>query len=266
MPGDVGICSIPPFMSLEKTTETPVQDISLPEQAGHAWAGMWETFFNIVHPGVYDFKVQQNKDTSTSLWIGGHQVPVLETSCEEELGTGSLQLDQGSHNLKLLFYDWLGYNASVELLYRGPDTGNVTRRIPVSVFLPGVVCAAPCPAPPPPPPCPGSLVSESSETTSDGNLTQDTVNQSLSDARSIASRAKLDDGHGTSSPVQVHRSNRSTSSDADSQSLVGSVAQQSWQRSVQHHSQFEKPGHHSVRDRRSGKVLSVDGHADGLAI
>jgi len=155
-------------MRLHKTTESRVHDIGLSVQAGHRWVGMWETYFNITKAGGYEFSVRQDDQASSALFIDSH--PVIEDLCQDS-STGRIEmLDRGPHNLKLLLYGG-GWEDTIELSYKGPDTNSYAQIVPASIFLPGVMCAAPCIAPPTPPaPCNNSLLEEASEGGASGRL------------------------------------------------------------------------------------------------
>lgn len=243
-------------MSLHKTTETSVHDISLTVQAGHPWVGMWETYFNITSYGAgqYEFEVRQSG--STALWIDSHEV--LESLCDNR-GTGSIDLDAGAHNLKLLLFDD-GENDEIELWYTGPDTNFVAEVVPASIFLPGVMCAAPCPAPPtPPPPCPSSLLSENESSANESSAQKDANSTDLS-----ASASEIQDiergsaqGDRPSGTVRVRR----VSFVSDSESSVesgGQDQQQQRERLGNHH-------HRMPKDRHIGELLPFDDKADRLA-
>lgn len=262
-------------MSLEKKAETRVRDVSIPYQAGEAWAGIWETFFNIVVAGTYNFTVDMNTNTaSSSLWIDN--IRVVESICANAPATSvSKHYLAGSHNLKILLYDPAGVETGLRVRYSGDDTNDVSEIMTDDIFLPGVVCAHPCPVPAPTPPCPDSLISVDSEKTSDNSSTGDedgmeaSSNESLLAAKSTGGLKRLEgDRRGTVRTGQVHRSDSSSSSyEPDAQGPNELITQQSWQRPVQHLPQREEYGHHRMpKDRHLGEPLSLDRDVDRLAI
>lgn len=149
-------------MSLRKVSETLVPDITIPVQAAKAWAGIWETYFQISMPGTYEFRATQQQSTSLAVWVD--QYEVIEALCKETETTGTLvhsHLGAGDHDIKVLFVGE-GWEDNIKIEYSGPDTNNQWIIMEPPLFVPGVVCHTDAPEPECPkcPSCPSSLAEE----------------------------------------------------------------------------------------------------------